>query len=85
MWALAVGQRGLTIPRPPLPAALSEPHPTGLWLGDGNCQGGSGALGGGTGPADGGGSVPALWPSALSSYGTTGGGWKNTCFRACRT
>ena len=27
MWALAVGQRGLTTPRPPLPVALSEPQP----------------------------------------------------------
>ena len=27
MWALAVGQRGLTTPRAPLPVALSEPQP----------------------------------------------------------
>ena len=60
--------RGVSPPPDPLCLWLSlNLSPTGLWLGDGNCQGGSGALGGGTGLADGGGSVPAPWPCALSS------------------
>ena len=45
MWALAVGQRGLTTPRPPLPAALSEPQPHRALAGRWELPGGKGGTG----------------------------------------
>ena len=45
MWALAVGQRGLTRPRPTLPAALSEPQPHRALAGRRELPGGKGGTG----------------------------------------